>query len=177
MHEPSENSVPSVPHAFKPLSTKTYVVLTAFILLIILVSVFATTLSFSSNATRTDRLILLPIALLLLLVPGRFVQITIRRRRKTGLWTLQPSSEERAAYFARHGQQPPQQARRISILSWLSDGMMLSIGLINLWQLLRPNHAPLDGGDRFLVGLWMLMLALYLFIIYRTRRQKPTATD
>ena len=55
--------------------------------------------------------------------------------------------------------------------------MTLSIGLMNLWQLLRPNHAPLGGGDRFLVGLWMLMLALYLFIIYRTRRQKPTATD
>jgi hypothetical protein len=105
------------------------------------------------------------------------VQIIIRRRRKTGRWTLQPSAEERAAYFARHGQQTPQQARRISIMFWLVDGMMLSFCIINIWQYLKPNHAPLYGIDRFFVGFWMLLLARSIFTIYRDKRQKPTATD
>jgi hypothetical protein len=64
----------------------------------------------------------------------------------------------------------------MSTLFWLLDGITLPLYLIVLWKYLKPNHAPLDGIDRFIVGLGMLMIAQLLFSIYRKLTQKPTAT-
>jgi hypothetical protein len=177
MHEPSKNPDSFVPNVLKSPSTMKYVgIITLVVLFIIFTAAWLIAQSFSADITQTQRLLVLTLVALLLLAPGRIVQLAIRRRMNTGRWSLRPSSAERAANLARlAGQRTPQQARRISTLFWLLDGITLPLYLIVLWKYLKPNHAPLDGFDRLIVGLWMLMIAQSLFSIYRKLTQKPTA--
>jgi hypothetical protein len=177
MHEPSKNPDLHVPNVLKPPSTMKYAgIITFVVLFMIFPAAWLIAQSFSADITQTQRLLVLTFAALLLLAPGRIVQLAIRRRMNTGRWSLRPSPSERAANLARLAEQrTPQQARRISTLFWLLDGTTLLLYLIILWKYLKPNHGPLDGIDRFIVGLGMLMIAQLLFSIYRKLTQKPKA--
>jgi uncharacterized protein with PQ loop repeat len=151
-------------------------IITFVVLFMILPAACLIAQSFSTDVTRTERLLVLTLAALLLLLPGRIMQLAIRRRVKTGRWSLRPSPAERAENFARLARQrTPQQLRRTSTLLWLCDGITLPLYLIVLWKYLKPNHAPLDSIDRVIAGFWILMIALSLFSIYRKLTQKPAA--
>jgi hypothetical protein len=140
--------------------------LAVIMLLLVVPAAWLVVVAFSSgpDITRTGRLLLLSLAAVLLALPCRIVWVLLRRRRKTGRWTLRPTQEERVELAAKWSQPVRPQVRYIStalyvfaatiwvllivhephnLLNWVTGLVFVVIAVQNLWQLKQKSTLPL----------------------------------
>ena len=126
------------------------------------------------GSTWRDWLLLGSLAAILLLLPARIVWVQVRRRWKTGAWSLRPTPEERIALHAKWGVPKTGMLWRIARSSWFTSGIsVLSCALV-LGTLLRPHHPPLSRTDVTVVVVLVLSVVLNLWILLRgSKRNEP----
>jgi hypothetical protein len=91
-------------HRFQGSSTRIYVIaFTAMALFLVAPAAWLVLQTFSADATLARRLLLLSMAAFLLALPGRVAWVVLRRRRRTGHWSLRLSHEERLQLAAKWG--------------------------------------------------------------------------
>jgi hypothetical protein len=132
------------------------------------------------------RLMMFSAAALALALPARAAWVVLRRKRKTGQWSI--SDEERQKWLAKNAEAKAKKPAWLRYVpSWLRNdtrdpqGMILSfaitftpIAIINIVMAYRRHF---DAFDCFIAALWVLLVSFCIGNLLRKPRAVSTSPD
>jgi hypothetical protein len=164
MEASSEHPIP--PQYLPPRPNNIMLILSGIVFFLFLSGTWFIRMAFCPGQTLPWRGLNLLFAALLLFLPGRTAWVSIARKWRTGRWTISP--EERAQrwakYAARHNP-----ARFKTTMAFLDAAAAIVWSALLAQWIAKEIYSSLHGGSRSLSPLWLGIIVLNLWFLYRRR--------
>jgi hypothetical protein len=135
--------------------TKTYLVLfSCMAIFLVAPAVWLIACTFDPDSTPGGRPLVLAAAALLLALPARVAFVVLRRRRKTGLWSVRSTPEERIQLAAKWSRPVRPWLKKLATAIWIVAAALWMWGSIS--NLIR---SPRSVTDWLMAVVWSWILA------------------